>query len=106
MTTEAPSFLPQVSAPPTSTLPVRTFLFADVRGYTRFTQEHGDEAAAHLARRFAGLAREVVEAQEGQVLELRGDEALCVFVDVPAAVGAALALQARCAQVAAADLAL
>ena len=22
---------------------VRTFLIADVRGYTRFTQEHGDE---------------------------------------------------------------
>lgn len=25
--------------------PVRTFLIADVRGYTRFTQERGDEAA-------------------------------------------------------------
>ena len=24
---------------------LRTFLIADVRGYTRFTQEHGDEAA-------------------------------------------------------------
>ncbi len=25
---------------------LRTFLIADVRGYTRFTVEHGDEAAA------------------------------------------------------------
>src|SRR5438874_3909632 len=82
---------------------VLTFLFADVRGYTRFTQQHGDAAAAHLALRFATLAREVVESQGGRVLELRGDEALCVFADGPAAVAAALALQARCAEVAAAD---
>ena len=44
---------------------VRTFLIADVRGYTRFTQQHGDEAAARLATRFAALAREVVEAWGG-----------------------------------------
>src|SRR5205085_7136328 len=59
---------------------VRTFLIADVRGYTRFTQQHGDEAAARLATRFAALAREVVGAWGGQVLELRGDEALAVFI--------------------------
>ena len=29
---------------------LRTFLIADVRGYTRFTQEHGDEAAASPRR--------------------------------------------------------
>jgi class 3 adenylate cyclase len=28
-----------------------TLLFADMRGYTRFTAEHGDEAAARLAMR-------------------------------------------------------
>ena len=32
---------------------IRTFLIADVRGYTVFTQEHGDEAAAALAGKFA-----------------------------------------------------
>ena len=36
---------------------VRTFLIADVRGYTRFTQAHGDEEAGKLAARFAELAR-------------------------------------------------
>ena len=99
MTTEAAPSPPEVAAPATSALPVRTFLLADVRGYARFTQEHGDAAAARLAQRFATLARELVEAQGGRVLELRGDEALCVFVDVPAAVAAALALQARCVEV-------
>ena len=37
---------------------IRTFLIADVRGYTLFTQERGDEAAAKLAARFAEIARE------------------------------------------------
>jgi ABC-type transport system substrate-binding protein len=32
---------------------IRTFLIADVRGYTLFTQERGDEAAAKLAAKFA-----------------------------------------------------
>src|ERR1700750_928416 len=32
---------------------LRTFLIADVRGYTSFTQRHGDEIAAKLAGKFA-----------------------------------------------------
>src|SRR5262245_23838369 len=44
---------------------VRTFLIADVRGYTRFTEERGDEAAARLAARFAELVREGVERRGG-----------------------------------------
>jgi hypothetical protein len=35
---------------------VRTFLIADFRGYTRYSDEHGDEAASALARRFALIA--------------------------------------------------
>jgi class 3 adenylate cyclase len=58
---------------------IKTFLIADVRGYTRFTQERGDEAAARLATRFAELAREAIEAAGGTLVELRGDEALAVF---------------------------
>jgi YVTN family beta-propeller protein len=74
---------------------IRTFLIADVRGYTRFTQEHGDEEAGALAARFAGLARETVEAQGGTLLELRGDEALCVFTSARRALRAAVDLQVR-----------
>jgi Transcriptional regulator/sugar kinase len=55
---------------------VRTFLIADVRGYTSFTQTRGDEAAGELAAKFAALAREAVTATGGEVIELRGDEAL------------------------------
>jgi peptide/nickel transport system substrate-binding protein len=76
---------------------IRTFLIADVRGYTRFTQSHGDEAGAALAARFAQVVREVVEARGGRVVELRGDEALCVFTAPRSALRAAVELQRRCA---------
>ena len=75
----------------------RVFLIADVRGYTRFTCEHGDEAAARLAGRFAELARDAVEARSGRVVELRGDEALAVFESAAQAVRAARELAAACA---------
>ena len=36
---------------------ILVFLIADVRGYTHFTQEHGDDAAAKLTTTFAELAQ-------------------------------------------------
>jgi class 3 adenylate cyclase/ABC-type oligopeptide transport system substrate-binding subunit/sugar lactone lactonase YvrE len=74
---------------------LRTFLIADIRGYTTYTREHGDEAAGALAARFAEIVREVAEANEGFLLELRGDEALVVFVSARNALRAAVAIQAR-----------
>jgi YVTN family beta-propeller protein len=74
---------------------IRTFLIADVRGYTLFTQERGDEAAAKLAATFADIAREIVESRGGTLLELRGDEALCVFASTREAIRAAVDLQQR-----------
>ena len=72
---------------------ILTFLIADVRGYTSFTQAHGDEAAARLAGTFAEIAREGVEAHGGSVIELRGDEALAVFGSARQALRAAVDLQ-------------
>src|SRR3954469_18289829 len=72
---------------------ILTFLIADVRGYTSFTQTHGDEGAARLADKFAEIAREGVEMHGGEVTELRGDEALAVFSSPRAALPAAVDLQ-------------
>jgi YVTN family beta-propeller protein len=74
---------------------IRTFLIADVRGYTLFTQERGDEAAAKLAARFAEVAQEEVEARGGSLIELRGDEALAVFGSPRQAIRASVQLQER-----------
>lgn len=75
--------------------PIRAFLIADVRGYTLFTQERGDEAAAKLAARFAEVVRESTERRGGDLLELRGDEALVVFDSPRQAIRAAVELQER-----------
>lgn len=72
---------------------LRTFMIADMRGYTAYTVERGDAEAARAAACFAALARRAVEAREGQLLELRGDEALAVFDSARQALRAAVDLQ-------------
>ena len=79
----------------TDDIQIRTFLIADVRGYTIFTNQRGDEAAAKLAAKFADMATEAIAARGGSVIELRGDEALAVFSSARQAIRAALDLQAR-----------
>lgn len=74
---------------------VRTFLIADVRGYSHFTEQHGDEAAARLAAKFADLVGEGVAAHGGETVEIRGDEALAVFTSARQAIRAAVDLQAQ-----------
>lgn len=80
-------------APPESTGDINIFLIADIRGYTSFTQQQGDGAAARLAGTFARVCRAVVESHGGSLLELRGDEALCLFRSARGAIGAAIQLQ-------------
>jgi basic membrane protein A len=72
---------------------IRSFLIADVRGYTRYTQERGDDAGARVAAEFAKLARQEIKRHGGELLELRGDEALGVFTSARQAVRAAVDLQ-------------
>ena len=74
---------------------IQTFLIADIRGYTRFSQDNGDEVAGRLASRFAEVTTEVIGARGGTVLELRGDEALCIFPTTRRALRAAIDLQTR-----------
>lgn len=75
-----------------------TFLIADVRGYTRFTVEHGDEAAAALTTKFASIVREGVRLGGGTLVSQRGDEAVAMFRSASEAVRTAAALQMRICQ--------
>jgi adenylate cyclase len=74
---------------------VLTFLIADVRGFTRFTQEHGDEAASRLAREFAAIVRAALPDFGGELVETRGDEVLAVFGSARQALRASVELQRR-----------
>lgn len=87
----------KASERPVFTAAILVFLIADIRGYTRFTQEHGDGAAARLTSRFSELAHSVAEHYDGRVIEVRGDEVLAVFASARQALLAAHTLQARCA---------
>jgi len=73
-------------------------LIADVRGYSRFTEEFGDEAAARLSATFAEVAADEIDAHGGRVVEIRGDEALAVFTSARQAIRAGVDLQARFAE--------
>ena len=78
-----------------TTSALRTFLIVDIRGYTRYTEEYGDEAAADLTANFAELVADGVQAHDGRLVDLRGDEALAVFTSARQAIRAAVDLQAR-----------
>jgi peptide/nickel transport system substrate-binding protein len=96
----------ETTAAPAGDSDLLTFLIADVRGYTRFTQERGDEAAAQLTATFAMIVRELVPGFGGTVVELRGDEALCVFGSPRQSLRAAIALQHRFVEHTAEDVTL
>lgn len=49
-----------------ATSSVRTFLIADIRGYSRYTEECGDEAAAALSRKFSRIVED--ESQEFDIM--------------------------------------
>ena len=68
--------------------------FVDLTGYTRTTQELGDEVAAGLSLRLGELARTHVEAHGGRLVKLLGDGALLHLPDGLAAVRATIDLLA------------
>jgi ABC-type transport system substrate-binding protein/class 3 adenylate cyclase len=75
-----------------------TFVFADIRGYTSYTREHGDEASARMLRQFAAIVEAAASAHGGTVTQYRGDEALTVFRSPRAALRFGLELQRRVAE--------
>ena len=63
--------------------------FLDISGYTRLTEERGDEAAADLAARLAALVRRSSGEHGGQPVKWLGDGVMFYFPDpVPSVVAA------------------
>jgi class 3 adenylate cyclase len=67
-------------------------VFADLAGYTRLTEELGDEGAAGVALRLAELALETAGRRGGRLVKLLGDGVMLQFARPRAAVEAALDL--------------
>jgi adenylate cyclase len=64
--------------------------FLDITGYTRLTEERGDEAAADLAARLATLVRRSSQEHGGQPVKWLGDGVMFYFEDPDQGVLAAL----------------
>ena len=64
--------------------------FLDISGYTRLTEERGDEAAAELAARLATLVRRSSQEHGGQPVKWLGDGVMFHFPDPGPGVLAAL----------------
>ena len=64
--------------------------FLDITGYTRLTEERGDQAAADLAARLAALVRQSSQEHGGQPVKWLGDGVMFYFADPGQAVLAAL----------------
>jgi adenylate cyclase len=64
--------------------------FLDITGYTRLTEEHGDDAAADLAARLAALVRRESREHGGEPVKWLGDGVMFYFPDPAPSVVAAL----------------
>jgi len=64
--------------------------FLDITGFTRLTEERGDEAAAELAARLTPLVQRPAERHDGKVVKWLGDGVMFHFREPTGAVVAAL----------------
>ena len=69
----------RVDAPP-------AVAFVDLTGFTRLTEERGDDVAAAIAMRLGDVATDIAERRGGRVVKLLGDGVLLRFDDRWAAV--------------------
>jgi len=73
----------------------RTFVFADLSGFTNYTAAHGDDAAAFVLSRFRSVVRQVASDRGVRVAKWLGDGCMIVAVDQNDGVTAALELDER-----------
>jgi len=64
--------------------------FVDLSGYSRLTEEHGDERAAELATAHATLVRRIARGYGGMAVKFLGDGVLFLFKGASEGVAAAL----------------
>lgn len=69
-----------------------TFLFSDLRDFTRFTETHGDDAAARLVAEYREIVRREVARSDGDEISTEGDSIFVVFQSARAALDCAIAI--------------
>lgn len=69
-----------------------TFMYADLRGFTSYIEEHGDEAGTALVREYRALVRRELARVGGRELKTEGDSFLAEFRTARQALGCATAV--------------
>ena len=70
-----------------------TILFSDIRGFTEYTDAHGDEAAYTMLRLHNTLVQEQLALYRGHVVKTQGDSFMVSFDSARTAVTCAIAIQ-------------
>jgi class 3 adenylate cyclase len=77
---------------PASRAQTRGFLFADIRGYTRFVERRGAAAAADLLLRYRAIVRQAIEGHAGAEIRTEGDSFYVVLQSASDAVRCGLSI--------------
>lgn len=85
-----PQPTPGVSLPFGATV---TILFSDIRGFTEYTEQYGDEAAYRVLRQHSALVHKEIEAFGGRVVKTQGDSFMVYFTTARAAILCAIGIQ-------------
>jgi len=75
-----------------------TILFSDIRGFTEYTEQYGDEAAFRVLRQHNALVRSQIENFGGRVVKTQGDSFMVYFTTARASILCAIAVQRAIAE--------
>lgn len=77
----------------------RTILFADIRGFTRWSEGHSPEEVASLVNRYYATVEATFDHYHVVKFKFTADEAMAVFLEADEAVRAALDLRLQCERI-------
>jgi class 3 adenylate cyclase len=86
---------PEAAVPFSGTV---TIFFSDIRGFTDYTEEFGDEAASRIVHEQDIIIRSQIEAYGGVVVKTQGDSFMVAFSAARGAILCAIAIQRIVAQ--------
>lgn len=92
---KSPQAAPGTSTPFSGTV---TIFFSDIRGFTDYTEQSGDEAAYRILREHNAIVRKQLEAFGGVVVKTQGDSFMVAFTTARGAILCAVAIQKSIAE--------
>src|SRR5215470_7558883 len=75
-----------------------TILFSDIRGFTEYTDQYGDEAAFQVLQEHNSVVRREIDVFDVDVVKTQGDSFMVVFTTARGAIQCAAAIQRAIAE--------